>query len=67
MSFILSTQSRSFVGPRLPPHALDYLIKKKQNKRGFMIYYCNGQNQKHINLETSAFYSMLANLHFRLS
>lgn len=67
MSFILSTQSRSFVGPRLPPHAFDYLIKKKQNKRGFMIDYCNGQNQKHINLETSAFYSTLANLHFQLS
>ena len=32
-----------------------------------MIDYCNGQNQKHINLETSAFYSTLANLHFQLS
>ena len=24
-----------------------------------MIDYCNGQNQKHINLETSAFYSLI--------
>ena len=29
-----------------------------------MINYCNGKNQKHTNLETSAFYSTLANLHF---
>ena len=32
-----------------------------------MINYCNGQNQKHTNLETSAFYSTVANLHFQLS